>query len=101
MSDIKCSIRPLHDKIVVEKIEEESKSPGGIIIPDSAKEKPSRGKIVAIGNGARDESGKVVPLDVKIGQIILFAKYGGTEINLNGVEYLIIKERDILGIIEG
>jgi chaperonin GroES len=93
------SIRPLHDRVLVKRIEEDEKTAGGIIIPDSAKEKPNRGKIVAVGNGSRDESGKIVPLDVKKGDVVLFAKWGGTEIKVNGEELLIMKESDIFGII--
>ena len=94
------SIRPLHDRVLVKRIEEDEKTAGGIIIPDSAKEKPNRGKIVAVGNGSRDESGKVVPLDVKKGDVVLFAKWGGTEIKVNGDELLIIKESDIMAVEE-
>jgi len=92
-------IRPLHDKVLVERIEGEQKTAGGIIIPDTAKEKPMEGKIVAVGNGARDENGKVHPLDVKQGDKVLFAKWGGTEIKVDGKEYLIMKESDILAIV--
>ncbi len=94
------SIRPLHDRVLVKRIEEEEKTAGGIIIPDSAKEKPTRGEIVAIGNGARDDSGKVIPLDVKAGDVVLFAKWGGTEIKVNGEELLIMKESDIMAVEE-
>jgi chaperonin GroES len=94
------SIRPLHDRVLVKRIEEDEKTAGGIIIPDSAKEKPNRGKIVAVGNGSRDESGKIVPLDVKKGDVVLFAKWGGTEIKVNGDELLIIKESDIMAVEE-
>lgn len=94
------SIRPLHDRVLVKRIEEDEKTAGGIIIPDSAKEKPNRGKIVAVGSGSRDESGKVVPLDVKKGDVVLFAKWGGTEIKVNGDELLIIKESDIMAVEE-
>lgn len=94
------SIRPLHDRVLVKRIEEDEKTAGGIIIPDSAKEKPNRGKIVAVGNGSRDESGKVVPLDVKKGDVVLFAKWGGTEIKVDGDELLIIKESDIMAVEE-
>ena len=94
------SIRPLHDRVLEKRIEEDEKTAGGIIIPDSAKEKPNRGKIVAVGNGSRDESGKIVPLDVKKGDVVLFAKWGGTEIKVNGDELLIIKESDIMAVEE-
>ncbi|MFT0859825.1 co-chaperone GroES [Ancylobacter sp. G4_0304] len=92
--------RPLHDRVVVKRIDAETKSAGGIIIPDSAKEKPSQGEVVAVGPGARDEAGKLVPLDVKAGDRVLFGKWSGTEVKLDGVEYLIMKESDILGVIE-
>ena len=93
--------RPLHDRVVVRRLEAEEKTAGGIIIPDTAKEKPMEGEIVAAGPGARDETGKLVPLDVKEGDRILFGKWSGTEIKLDGVEYLIMKESDIMGILEG
>jgi len=93
--------RPLHDRVVVRRIEEDTKTAGGIIIPDTAKEKPMQGEIVSAGPGARDESGKIVPLDVKKGDRILFGKWSGTEVKIDGQELLIMKESDILGIIEG
>ena len=93
--------RPLHDRVVVKRVEEEGKTKGGIIIPDTAKEKPMEGEIVAVGPGARDEAGKLVPLDVKKGDRILFGKWSGTEIKLDGEDLLIMKESDIMGIIEG
>jgi chaperonin GroES len=93
--------RPLHDRVVVRRIEENTKTAGGIIIPDTVKEKPMQGEIVAIGPGARDEAGKLVPLDVKQGDKILFGKWSGTEVKIDGEELLIMKESDILGIIEG
>ena len=93
-------VRPLHDRVLVKRIEEEQKTAGGIIIPDSAKEKPTRGKIIAVGKGSRDDSGKVIPLDVKAGDVVLFAKWGGTEIKVNGEELLIMKESDIIAIDE-
>ena len=93
--------RPLHDRVVVKRVEEEGKTKGGIIIPDTAKEKPMEGEIVAVGPGARDDNGKVVPLDVKAGDRILFGKWSGTEIKLDGDDLLIMKESDIMGIIEG
>jgi len=93
--------RPLHDRVVVRRIEGDQKTPGGIIIPDTAKEKPQEGEVVAVGPGARDEAGKVHPLDVKAGDRILFGKWSGTEVKIDGTEYLIMKESDILGILEG
>ncbi len=93
--------RPLHDRVVVRRLEAEEKTAGGIIIPDTAKEKPMEGEIVAAGPGARDESGKLVPLDVKAGDRILFGKWSGTEVKLDGEDLLIMKESDIMGIIEG
>ena len=95
------SFRPLHDRVVVKRIEQEEKSKGGIIIPDTAKEKPQEGEIIAAGPGARDESGKLVPLDVKAGDKILFGKWSGTEVKIDGEELLIMKESDIMGVIEG
>ena len=93
------TFRPLHDRVVVRRVESEAKTKGGIIIPDTAKEKPQEGEIVAVGSGARDESGKVVPLDVKAGDRVLFGKWSGTEVKLNGEDLLIMKESDIMGII--
>ena len=93
--------RPLHDCVVVRRIEEDTKTSGGIIIPDTAKEKPMQGEIVAVGPGARDEAGKLVPLEVKKGDRILFGKWSGTEVKIDSVELLIMKESDILGILEG
>ena len=93
--------RPLHDRVVVRRLEAEEKTAGGIIIPDTATEKPMEGEIVAAGPGARDEAGKLVPLDVKAGDRILFGKWSGTEVKLDGEELLIMKESDIMGIIEG
>ena len=93
--------RPLHDRVVVRRIEAEEKTAGGIIIPDTAKEKPMEGEVIAVGPGARDESGKLVPLDVKQGDRILFGKWSGTEVKLEGEELLIMKESDIMGIVEG
>ena len=92
--------RPLHDRVVVKRIDAEEKSAGGIIIPDTANEKPSQGEVIAVGPGARDESGKVVALDLKVGDIVLFGKWSGTEVKLNGEDLLIIKESDIMGVIE-
>jgi len=91
--------RPLHDRVVVRRVESEAKTKGGIIIPDTAKEKPQEGEIVAVGSGARDESGKIVALDVKVGDRILFGKWSGTEVKLDGEDLLIMKEADIMGII--
>ncbi|TAJ32928.1 MAG: co-chaperone GroES [Reyranella sp.] len=93
--------RPLHDRVVVRRIDADEKTAGGIIIPDTAKEKPMEGEVVAVGPGARDESGKLVPLDVKAGDRILFGKWSGTEVKLDGVEYLIMKESDIMGVLDG
>ncbi len=93
--------RPLHDRVVVRRLEAEEKTAGGIIIPDTAKEKPMEGEVIAVGPGARDEAGKLVPLDVKDGDRILFGKWSGTEVKLDGEELLIMKEADIMGIIEG
>jgi len=93
-------IRPLQDRVIVKRVAEEEKSKGGIIIPDTAKEKPQEGKVVAVGKGKVDEDGKVRPLDVKAGDRILFGKYSGTEIKLDGEEHLILREDDILGILE-
>jgi len=94
------TFRPLHDRILVRRIEAEEKTAGGIIIPDTAKEKPQEGEVIAVGPGARDESGKFTPLDVKIGDRILFGKWSGTEIKLNGEDLLIMKESDVMGVIE-
>ena len=93
--------RPLHDRVVVRRLEAEEKTAGGIIIPDTAKEKPMEGEVIAVGAGARDEAGKLVPLDVKAGDRVLFGKWSGTEVKLDGEELLIMKESDIMGIIEG
>ena len=91
---------PLKDRVLVKRIEQEERSPGGIITPDTAKEKPMEGKVLAVGSGTRDNNGTVHPLDVKVGDRIMFGKWGGTEIKLEGIEYVIIKEQDILGIIK-
>ena len=93
------NFRPLHDRVVVRRVESEEKTKGGIIIPDTAKEKPQEGEIVAVGSGARDDSGKIVALDVKVGDRVLFGKWSGTEVKLNGEDLLIMKEADIMGII--
>jgi chaperonin GroES len=95
------NLRPLHDRILVERIEEEEQKVGGIIIPDSAKEKPQQGKVIAVGAGKPDKDGKKTPLDVKAGDTILFGKYSGQEIKLDGIDYLIMKEDDVLAAIEG
>jgi chaperonin GroES len=92
--------RPLHDRVVVRRIEEDQKTSGGIIIPDTAKEKPVQGEVVAVGPGARNEKGEVQPLDVKAGDRVLYGKWSGTEVRIDGVDYLIMKESDIMGIIE-
>ena len=97
----KLKFRPLHDRVVVKRIDAEAKTAGGIIIPDTAKEKPSQGEIIAVGPGGRDESGRLVPLDVKAGDRVLFGKWSGTEVKIDGVEYLIMKESDIMGVLEG
>lgn len=94
-------IRPLHDRVVVKRIEEEQKTAGGIIIPDTAAEKPMQGKVIAVGRGSRNESGEVVALDVKEGDRVLFGKWAGTEVKIDGEDLLIMKESDIMGIIEG
>jgi chaperonin GroES len=91
--------RPLHDRVVVERIDAEGKTAGGIIIPDTAKEKPQQGKVIAVGPGGRDESGKLIPIDVKAGDRVLFGKWSGTEVKIDGVEYLIMKESDIMGVL--
>jgi chaperonin GroES len=93
-------IRPLQDRVILKRIEEEEKTKGGLIIPDTAKEKPQEGKIVAVGKGKLNDDGKVMPLDVKVNDRVLFGKYSGTEINIEGEEHLIMREEDILGIIE-
>ena len=92
--------RPLHDRVVVKRLDAEEKSTGGIIIPDTAKEKPSQGEIIAVGPGGRDEAGKLVPLDVQVGNRVLFGKWSGTEVKIDGVEYLVMKESDIMGVLE-
>jgi len=95
------NFRPLHDRILIKRIEEEETVKGGIIIPDSAKEKPQEGEVVAVGNGKKNEDGKVIPLDVKAGDRILFGKYSGSEIKMDDEEYLILKEEEVLGVVEG
>ena len=91
--------RPLHDRVVVKRIEAEDKTTGGIIIPDTAKEKPSQGEIVAVGPGGRDEAGRVIPIDLKVGDRVLFGKWSGTEVKIEGTELLIMKESDIMGVV--
>ena len=93
--------RPLHDRVVLERIDAEEKTAGGIIIPDTAKEKPQQGKVVAVGPGGRDENGKLIPIDVKVGDRVLFGKWSGTEVKLDGEELIIMKESDVMGVIEG
>ena len=92
--------RPLHDRVLVRRIEEADKTPGGVIIPDTAKDKPTEGEIIAVGSGARDEDGRIVPLDVKKGDRVLFGKYAGTDTQLDGEDYVIMKESDLLGVFE-
>jgi chaperonin GroES len=94
------SLRPLSDRILVERVEEDTTTKGGIIIPDTAKEKPAEGKIVATGNGRTGDDGKLLPMDVKVGDRVLFSKYGGTDVKIDGTDYLILRQDDILGIIE-
>jgi len=94
------NIRPLHDRIIVERLEEETKTAGGLIIPDTAKEKPQQGKIVAVGKGKMTEDGKILALDVKVGDKILFGKYAGNEIKIEGKEFLMMREDDVLGVVE-
>ena len=91
--------RPLHDRVVVKRIDEEEKTAGGIIIPDTAKEKPSQGEVVAVGPGARDDNGQRIELDVSVGDVVLFGKWSGTEVKFEGTEYLIMKESDIMGVV--
>jgi chaperonin GroES len=93
------NFRPLHDRVLVKRLESEEKTAGGIIIPDTAKEKPMEGEVVSVGSGARGDDGKVVPMDVKAGDRILFGKWSGTEVKVDGVDYLIMKESDIMGIV--
>ncbi len=95
------NIKPLHDRVVVKRLEEEERTQGGIIIPDSAKEKPQRGEIVAVGAGARGDNGNIIALEVKVGDIILFGKWSGTEVKLNGEELLVMKESDVIAILTG
>ena len=94
-------IRPLHDRVIVKRIEEEKKSAGGIVIPDTAAEKPDQGEIVAVGKGKKDDNGKLIPIDVKVGDRVLFGKYSGTEVKLDGQEYVVMREEDIMAIFDG
>src|SRR5437660_12835270 len=93
--------RPLHDRVVIERIDPEAKTAGGIIIPDTAMEKPQQGKIVGVGPGGRDDHGKLIPIDLEVGDRVLFGKWSGLEVKIEGVEYLIMKESDIMGVLEG
>lgn len=93
-------IKPLHDRLLVRRLEQEEKTAGGIIIPDTAKEKPQQGKVLAVGSGTRDKEGKVIPLDVKVNDVVLFAKWGGQEVKVNGEELLVMKESDVIAIVE-
>lgn len=92
--------RPLHDRVVVKRVEEDKKTKGGIIIPETAQEKPMQGEIIAVGAGGRDEAGRLIPLDVKVGDTVLFGKWSGTEVKIDGTDYLIMKESDIMGVVE-
>lgn len=94
------SIRPLHDRVIARRVDAEEKTAGGIIIPDTAKEKPIQGEVLAVGPGGRDDSGKLIPMDVKVGDIVLFGKWAGTEVKLDGEELLVLKENDIIGVVE-
>ena len=95
------NVRPLHDRVILQRLEEDEQRVGGIIIPDSAKEKPQHGKVIAVGKGKTEKDGKVTPLDVKAGDTVLFGKYAGQEIKVDGQEYLIMREEEILGVVEG
>ena len=94
-------IRPLHDRVIVKRIEEERKSAGGIVIPDTAAEKPDQGEIVAVGKGKKDDNGKLIPIDVKVGDRVLFGKYSGQTVKVEGEELLVVREEDIMGVVEG
>ena len=94
-------IRPLNDRILVKRLEEEEKTKGGIIIPDTAKEKPAEGKVIAVGNGRLNDKGERVPVELKVGDRVLFSKYGGTDVKIEGEDYLIMREDDVLGVVEG
>ena len=93
--------RPLHDRVVLKRIDAEDKTAGGIIIPDTAKEKPSQGEVIAVGPGGRDEAGKLIPIDIQVGDRVLFGKWSGTEVKLDGEDLMIMKETDIMGLVEG
>ena len=93
--------RPLHDRVMIRRVDQDEKSPGGIIIPDTAQEKPMEGEVIATGSGSRDDSGKIQPLDVKVGDRVLFGKWSGTEVKLDGEDYIIMRESDIMGVVEG
>ena len=95
------NLRPMQDRIIVKRVDEETKTAGGIFIPDTAKEKPQQGKVIAVGKGKKTEDGKILPLDVKVGDKILFGKYAGTEIKIEGHEFLMMREDDVLGVVEG
>ena len=97
----KLQLKPLADRVVLKKVDAEEKTAGGIVLPDTAKEKPQQGEVIAVGAGARDDSGKIVPLDVKAGDVILFGKWSGTEVKIDGEDLIIMKESDVLGIIDG
>jgi chaperonin GroES len=99
-SEDNMKFRPLHDQVVVRRVDAEGKSAGGIIIPDTAKEKPSQGEIIAVGPGGRDENGKLIPIDLKTGEVVLFGKWSGTEVKIDGIDYLIMKESDIMGVLD-
>ncbi len=94
------SIRPLHDRVIVRRVDADEKTSGGIIIPDTAKEKPAKGEVIAVGPGGRDDSGRVVPMEVRVGDLVLFGKWGGTEIKMDDEDLLVLKETDIIGIID-
>jgi chaperonin GroES len=98
--EIPMKFRPLHDRVVVKRIDADDKSAGGIIIPDTAKEKPSQGEVTAVGPGGRDEAGTLIPIDLRVGDLVLFGKWSGTEVTLDGVELLIMKESDIMGVLD-
>ena len=93
--------RPLHDRVVVKRVTADEKTAGGIIIPDTAQEKPSQGEVIAVGPGGRDEAGKLIPIDIKVGDVVLFGKWSGTEVKIDGQDLLIMKESDVLGVLEG
>jgi chaperonin GroES len=99
LEETPMKFRPLHDRVVVERIDPEDKTAGGIIIPDTAKEKPSQGEVIAVGPGGRDEAGRVIPIDLKVGDRVLFGKWSGTEVKIDGAELLIMKESDIMGVL--